>query len=160
MEWILEISKAFNLAMLAKQAWHLIHNTHSLFYRVYKSKYFPNCSFMDAKMGNNPSYVWRSLLVARDIIKEGSKWPVGDGSYIEVSMQKWLTHKPVFLGEIQPNLNVKDLINSAIGQWDREKLFVLFAYRTCMEIQKLPLPRLLLGSKCLEQLANREQKLV
>ena len=49
--------QAFNLALLAKQAWRLIHNTHSLFYRVYKSRYFPNCSFMDAELGNNPSYV-------------------------------------------------------------------------------------------------------
>lgn len=53
--------QAFNLALLAKQARRLIHNTHSLFYRVYKSRYFPNC------------YVWRSLLAARDVIIEGSK---------------------------------------------------------------------------------------
>ena len=71
--------QAFNLALLAKQAWRLIHKTHSLFYRVYKSRYFPNCSFMDAELGNNPSYVWRSLLAARNIIREGSKWKVGDG---------------------------------------------------------------------------------
>ena len=49
--------QTFNLAMLAKQAWHLIHNTHSLFYQVYKSRYFPNYSFMDVEIGNNPSYV-------------------------------------------------------------------------------------------------------
>ena len=71
--------QAFNLALLAKQAWRIIHNAHSLFYRVYKSRYFPNCSFMDAELGNNPSYVWRSLLAARNIIREGSKWKVGDG---------------------------------------------------------------------------------
>ena len=40
--------QAFNCAMLAKQAWRLFHNTHSLFYRIYKSRYFPNCSFMNA----------------------------------------------------------------------------------------------------------------
>ena len=50
--------QAFNMAMLAKQAWRLFHNTHSLFYRVYKSRYFPECSFMDADLGSNPSYVW------------------------------------------------------------------------------------------------------
>ena len=40
--------QAFNCAMLAKQAWRLFHNTHSLFYWIYKSRYFPNCSFMNA----------------------------------------------------------------------------------------------------------------
>ena len=49
--------QAFNLAMLAKQVWQLILNTHSLFYQVYKVRYFPNCSFMDVEIGNNPSYV-------------------------------------------------------------------------------------------------------
>ena len=60
--------QAFNLAMLAKQAWCLIHNNGSLFYRVYKARYFPNTSFLDAELGNNPSFVWRSLLAARVII--------------------------------------------------------------------------------------------
>ena len=80
--------QAFNLALLAKQAWRLIHNNHSLFYCVYKLRHFPHCSFMDAEVGSNPSYVWRSLLAARDVIFEGSKWEVGDGSRIEVSTHK------------------------------------------------------------------------
>ena len=88
--------QAFNLAMLAKQVWQLIHNTQSLFYQVYKVRYFPNCSFMDVEIGNNPSYVWRSLLAAKEVIKKGSKWQVGDGRYIDVSKHKWLTHKPIF----------------------------------------------------------------
>lgn len=46
---------AFNHAILAKQAWRLIQGTHSLFFRVYKACYFPNCSFMEAELGNNPS---------------------------------------------------------------------------------------------------------
>ncbi|XP_075670201.1 putative mitochondrial protein AtMg00310 [Castanea sativa] len=61
---------AFNLAMLAKQAWRLTHGTHSLFYRVYKARYFPTCSFMEAELGSNPSYVWHSLLSARDVIRK------------------------------------------------------------------------------------------
>jgi len=89
----------FNLALLAKQAWRLLLNPHSLFFRVYKSRYFPNYSFMDAELGSNPSYVWRSLLAAKEIICEGSKWGVGDGRTIGVTTHKWLSHKPIFLGE-------------------------------------------------------------
>ena len=133
--------QAFNLALLAKQAWRLIHNTHSLFYWEYKSRYFPNCSFMDAKLGNNPSYVWKSLLAARNIIREGSKWKVGDGRTIGVSTHNWLSHEPIFLGEQQQGLMVKDLIDGHTKQWDREKIFDLFAHGTRMEILATALPQ-------------------
>ena len=63
---------AFNLVLLAKQAWRLIHHTHSLFYWDYKARYFPTCSFMEAELGYRPSYVWRSLLATRDVILEGT----------------------------------------------------------------------------------------
>ena len=132
--------EAFNLAKLAKQCWRLIHNTHSLFYRVYKSRYFPTCSFMEAELGNNPSYVWRSLLVAREVIREGSMWKVGDGSSIQVSKHKWLPNRPVFLGTPRPQMYVNELIDRATVQWDREKIFNLFAYRTRMISYLSPWP--------------------
>ena len=76
---------------------------------------------MEVELGNNPSYVWKSLLAARDILKEGAQWKVGDGQSIGVSAHKWLPHKPIFLGEQQQNLMVKDLIDVHTFQWDREK---------------------------------------
>ena len=48
---------AFNMALLAKQGWRLQQNHESLFYEVYKAKYF----LINTKYGSNPSYAWRSV---------------------------------------------------------------------------------------------------
>ena len=45
---------------------------------------------MEAELGHNPSYVWRSLSVAREVIQEGSRWRVGNGINIMVELDKWL----------------------------------------------------------------------
>ena len=46
-----ELAK-FNDAMLAKQVWRLIHDENSLFYLVFKSKYFLNGTIFDAKQSS------------------------------------------------------------------------------------------------------------
>ena len=56
--------KLFNLALLAKQGWRLQTNTSSLFYCVYKAKYFPRCDFLEANLGRQPSFAWRSIWAA------------------------------------------------------------------------------------------------
>ena len=66
--------EAFNLALLAKQGWQMIHNDHSLCAHVFKGKYFHNSFFIEAKLGYNPLFVWRSLL-------EGSRPDFGSGRF-------------------------------------------------------------------------------
>ena len=48
--------QAFNLAMLAKQAWRILKNPNCLIARVYKAKYFPFSDILSAKLGCSPSY--------------------------------------------------------------------------------------------------------
>lgn len=64
----------FNMALLAKQCWRLLQNPQSLFYRVFKVRYFPTCSIMEANLGNNPSFLWRSILSGREVIRKGLSW--------------------------------------------------------------------------------------
>ena len=52
---------AFNIALLAKQGWLIQQNHEFLFYKVFKAKYFPKSDFINAKLGSNPSYAWKSV---------------------------------------------------------------------------------------------------
>lgn len=69
----------FNIAMLAKQAWRIITNANPLVTDLLRARYFSNSNFLDAKIGRNPSYVWRSLLETQDAIKQGCRRRIGDG---------------------------------------------------------------------------------
>ena len=76
--------RAFNLALLAKQGWRILKNLNSLLHSVFKVKYFAKVSFMDAQLGRNPSYVWRSVVAARDTIDKGLRWNVGNGKKVNI----------------------------------------------------------------------------
>ena len=133
---------AFNLAMLSKQVWRLTQDTNSLFYKVYKARYFPNCSFMTAQFGSNPSFVWRSLLAVRDIIYNGSKWRVGDDKTVGVYSHKWLSHPPIPLNEHAKDMKVCELLDEESWQWHKGRIEAMFALRTRQEILAVPLDRL------------------
>ena len=80
----------FNEALFAKQTWCLLHNKNSLFYRVFKSKFFPNYSIMDAKEGRGGSYAWKSILKGQGVIRRGVKWRVRNGESIKIWDNNWL----------------------------------------------------------------------
>ena len=61
----------FNLAMLGKQVWRLLHNKDSLFYKVFESKYFPNCSILDDGVKVKGSFAWQSILKTRRVVRLG-----------------------------------------------------------------------------------------
>ena len=102
---------AFNLALLAKQAWKLVQKMDSLFYRIYKARYFPTTTFLDAEIGHNPSYVWRSLLSARGLIMASSKWQVGNGETIKALSHECLSHPPRLNVDILEDMCVQELID-------------------------------------------------
>ena len=74
----------FNDALLAKQTWRLLHDKTSLLYRVFKARFFPRSSILEAKDSSSASYTWKSILKGRDVIQKRALWRVGDGKKIKI----------------------------------------------------------------------------
>ncbi len=74
----------FNIALLAKQFWRLIHYKNSLLFKVFSPKFFPNGNILEAFDQHRESYAWRSILKAKKLILAGSSWRVGDGLCINI----------------------------------------------------------------------------
>ncbi|PNX86605.1 ribonuclease H, partial [Trifolium pratense] len=89
----------FNLAMLGKQGWKLLTNHDTILSRVFKAKYYSKEGFLDAKLGHNPSYVWRSIHASQN-------------------SQPYITTTMV---EGKENMKVSDLTDHNTGIWNREE---------------------------------------
>ncbi|XP_074356529.1 uncharacterized protein LOC141696263 [Apium graveolens] len=63
----------FNVAMLEKQAWRLVNNINPLVTQLMHARYFPKTDFLNASIGANPSYVWRSILESQDVVRKGCR---------------------------------------------------------------------------------------
>ena len=74
----------FNEAMLTKLAWRLLHDDNSLFYKVFKARFFPRGTILEAKDSSSASYAWKSILKGREVILKGAQWRVGDGQQIRI----------------------------------------------------------------------------
>jgi hypothetical protein len=132
------------MAMVAKQGWHIMMNPGTLVARIFKARYFPHSSFLEANVGNNPSYVWRCLWKSRCVLTLGCRWRIGDGSTIKVMSDPWL--KGVGKGWVQApqnqgvyDLRVSNLMLDGVKKWDQHIILQLFSYDAAQEILEVPL---------------------
>ena len=134
----------FNEAMLAKLAWRLLHDDKSLFYQIFKARFFPRCSILEAKDSPSASYAWKSILKGREVIQKGAIWRVGDVKKIRIWRDNWVPSKSsakittlVLYG--QETSNVEVLINLVTKRWRTEIIDHVFNEQEAEAIKNIPL---------------------
>lgn len=76
--------EAFNFALLAKQGLRLIKNSEFSVARVLKVRYDAQSNFMNVRIGTGASFVWRSILEALELLKQGLRWRIGNTEQVQV----------------------------------------------------------------------------
>jgi hypothetical protein len=75
--------RIFNQALLARQAWRLIHFPDSLCARVLKAKYYPSGDLLDTAFIQKTSQSWQGVIHGLELLKKGVIWRIGSGTASE-----------------------------------------------------------------------------
>ncbi|XP_058768236.1 uncharacterized mitochondrial protein AtMg00310-like [Vicia villosa] len=118
----------FNKSLLGKQYWRLLDCENSLMNRVMKGRYFPRTAVDKSCSGYAPSYAWRSILSAQDLVHKGARWRIGNGAQVKVFEDRWLPSNQGFKVKSQrrylaEDCTVSDLIDEDLKTWRRELVF-------------------------------------
>ncbi|KAG7569023.1 Reverse transcriptase domain [Arabidopsis thaliana x Arabidopsis arenosa] len=121
----------FNLALLAKQLWRLLRFPDSLLSRVLKGRYFRYSSPLEITVSNRPSYGWRSMLAAKDVLRYGIRKTIGSGFGTYIWTDPWIPDTPArppkgLTVERDPLACVNTLIDFGSKQWKMDRLRELF----------------------------------
>jgi hypothetical protein len=116
----------FNLALLARQGWHMLQNPDSLGSRVFKAKYFPNLDLLHAELGSSPSQVWRSIHEGLGVLKQGLVKRIGTGENTHPWNDQWIPRdgllRPMACLKDDPPTQVSAFIEPVMAVWWEEKL--------------------------------------
>jgi hypothetical protein len=135
----------FNQAMLGRQGWRLLTETHSLCARVLKGRYFPDTDFWHAPRPRSSSYTWRSILFGRDLLLNGIQWGIGNGRSVKIMSDNWIPEQPLYLVKpLKPIPNVATvhcLIDERTGTWCPETVYAFFDQETADLIMQVQVGR-------------------
>ena len=124
--------QGFNMALLGKQCWNLITNLDSLVARVIKARYYPHCHLIHASRTGGSSYTWSGLWEAKEAMKSGLRWVLGDGQSILIKSDRWLRGARDFQVDqenmfVSDSARVCDFFLENTSMWDTEKVKMYFS---------------------------------
>lgn len=133
----------FNQALLAKQGWRILQEPHSITAMILKAKYF-----LEAKLGNRPSFAWRSIFNCRELLQQGLWWRGGDGRQIKILGDRWLPSPTSFSVQspqrvLPGNAKLAELIDPELKNWNTALLNAVFSEVEANVIAGIPLSPIL-----------------
>ncbi|KAL9462337.1 hypothetical protein AB3S75_000361 [Citrus x aurantiifolia] len=135
---------SFNQALLAKQGWRIHQCPDSLVARVLQARYYHSSNFLNANLGSNPTYIWRSILWGRQIICAGSRWRIGNGQDVHIHKANWIPKPITFKPVIKPTMPHEALISKLINgenYWDENLIYMHFDKMDADVITQILLPK-------------------
>ena len=101
---------------------------------------------MEANDSNSGSYAWKSILSARDVIRKGMVWRIGNGQNVRIKEDRWLPGSPRRsilspLPSVAAETKVQTLINPELGVWRADRVNQLFLPQEADAILGIPLSR-------------------
>ncbi|KAH9722180.1 reverse transcriptase domain-containing protein [Citrus sinensis] len=134
----------FNVAMLGKQVWKLLTSPTSFVAKVLKARYFPRSSILDANLGFNPSFIWRSIMAAKEVVLRGSRIQIGSGQQVLIGKDPWLPdlEDGFTTSELPEEILMAPVCSLMVAderRWDFDVVTDLFNTRDIDLILKIPL---------------------
>ncbi|CAL2228879.1 unnamed protein product [Prunus armeniaca] len=135
----------FNIALLGKQCWRLIHNPNSLWAKTLKARYFPKVEFWNAKVGHRSSWLWASLIAGRDEVLKHARAQILSGETTHIWTDRWLP--PPYEGTINPIRPVPhdapqfvaEIMDKDLHQWNLQRILHLLDQDSINKILCLPI---------------------
>lgn len=135
----------FNLALHAKQGWHIHQLEESLLHRLYKAHYFLETSFFESHLDSNLSYAWRGIWESKKWLEKGCIWHIGDYKMMNIWIDSWILGLALSLQppswadlDIQRAL-VEHIIDPSTNNWHMLTILSFFNPIIVANIQKIPL---------------------
>ena len=136
--------RSFNLAILAKQGWRMLHEPESLMAKTLKARYFPRKNVLAAMVGFTPSYTWRSIHESLWVLQKGGYWRIGQGFDVYIWRDCWIPTQngnklwspPTILEE---DARVVELIDSQNFCWKETLIRECFYPFEAAQILAIPL---------------------
>lgn len=111
------------------------------------AKYHPRGSILDAPLGKNPSFAWRSIQSSIDLVREGLIWRIGNGKKARIWEDRWFpspstykVHPPPLV--FNPTSMISNLIDEEGKWWKKDLLEQIFTMGEINTILSIPISQM------------------